>query len=366
MPGTRPRFQSRRFLAIAVVLLAIPPFLAVVEVPGESKVKDALGVSVRSPVQPCGEVRHRGDPKGPWRSLPKLDGVRDEARAAVIGDSIYLVGGLTSLDLSVEPGTADSVNTFERYDVTTGRYTPLPPLPASLNHVGAVAYGGDVYVVGGYNDQLGRAEATGDAWRYRPSERRWTPIAPMPTRRGGHGLVVVDDRMYAVGGRNGAERPQRVDVYDFRSGRWSEAAPIPTPRDHIGVGVDRGLIYAAGGRQENDYSLGAFERYDVARDRWERLPDIPRPASSFELIEASGLLVAPSGGDALAKPYWISGQTWAYDPRRERWSELARMPQPKHGYAGAAIGDRIYLFGGSRCGAFRATDTAETLHIPPA
>jgi hypothetical protein len=139
---------------------------------------------------------------------------------------------------------------------------------------------------------------------------------------------------------------------------------MPTPRDHVGVGAYGGKIYAAGGRRDHDYSLGAFERYDPVRDRWTRLRDIPRPASSFELVPVSGRLVAAGGGDANARPYWVSGQTWAYDPGKRKWSQLARLPEPKHGYAAAAVGDRIYLFGGSRCGAFRATDTAESLRVP--
>ncbi len=354
------------FLVLVLALLAVPVALTVVEVPGESKVKDFLGVSVLPAGQECGEIRDAGDPGGPWRAERPLAGVRDEARAARVGNGIYLVGGITSLDLSVEPGTAESVNTFERYDVQSGRYTSLPPLPARLNHVGAASYEGDIYVVGGLTDQLGRAEATGDAWRYRTSERRWEAIEPMPTRRGGLGVAVVGDRLYAIGGRSFGKRLDVVESYDFRTGKWSEEAPMPTPRDHLGVASYRGQVYVVGGRQEGDYSLGAFERYDPGTNRWGRLPDLPRPASSFELVPVAGRLVLAGGGDADVRPYWVSGQTWAYGPRDRKWSRLPRMPQPKHGYAAAAVGGRVYLFGGSRCGAFRATDTAESLQVPAA
>ena len=368
-PGNERRFRLSglhpAFLILVVALLAVPVALTVVDVPGESKIKDLLGISVL-PAQGCGEVRHAGGPGGPWRAERPLAGVRDEARAARVGNGIYLVGGITALDLDIDPATATSVDTFERYDVKTGRYTSLPPLPARLSHLGVTAYRGDIYVVGGLTDQLGRAEATGDAWRYRPAEEDWEAIEPMPTPRGGHGLDVIGDRMYAVGGRNPARRLGTVEVYDFRTGEWSEATPMPTPRDHVGVAAYDGKIYAAGGRQDGDYSLGAFERYDPRADRWTRLSDLSRPASSFELVPAAGRLVAAGGGDSDVRPYWVSGQTWAYDPRDRKWSQLARMPQPKHGPAAAAVDGRVYLFGGSRCGAFRATDTAESLQVPPA
>jgi len=350
------------FLVLAVLLIAVPLLLALVEVPGESKVKDLLGVAVLPASQECGEVRHTGDPSGPWRSERRLFAVRDEARAARSADNIYLVGGLTSLDLGA--GTAASVAAFERYDLRTRRYVKLEPLPARLNHVGVAAYKGDIYVVGGFTDQLERAEPTRDAWRYRTAKRRWEAVVPMPTARGGHGLAVVGDRLYAIGGRSFGKRLASVDIYDLRTQTWSKGSPMPTPRDHVGVGVHVGLIYAAGGRQEKDYSLGAFERYDPARDRWTRLPDLPRPVSSIELVDVNGRLVAAGGGDALSDPAWVSGQTWAYAPADRRWSQLAAMPQPKHGYAAAAAGGRLYVFGGSTCGTFRATDGAQSLKVP--
>jgi len=350
------------FLVFAALLIAVPLLLTVVEVPGESKVKDFLGVAVLPASQECGEVRDAGDSSGPWRSERRLDAVRDESRADRSGSRIYLVGGISSLDLGA--GTAASVAVFERYDVRTRRYVRLPPLPERLNHVGVAAHNGDIYVVGGLTDQIQRAEPTRDAWRYRTAERRWEAIAPMPTARGGHGVAVVGDRLYAIGGRSFQQRLASVDIYDLRTGRWSEGAPMPTPRDHVGIGVHRGHIYAAGGRQDKDYSLGAFERYDPAHDRWTRLPDLPRPASSFELVHVNGRLVAAGGGDGNSDPAWVSGQTWAYAPADRRWSQLAPMPQPKHGYAAAAADGRLYVFGGSTCGTFRATDSAQSLKVP--
>ena len=356
------RLLGWRFLAVLVLLLAVPPVLSVVDVPGEGIVKDALGISGPT-VQRCGEIRHAGRFGGAWRREAKLGGIRDEARAVRIGDGIYIVGGLVSLNLAVDPGTAQSVNTFERYQPSTGRYERLPPLPTRRSHVGAATYGGDVYVVGGFTDQLGRAEASGELWRYRPSERRWQALEPMPTPRGGHGVAVVGDRMFVVGGQHLGLRVDTTEVYDFRTGVWSTAAPIPTPRDHIGVSELGGKIFAAGGRQERDYSLGALEVYDTAEDRWTKLPDLPRPASSFDFVRAGDRLIAVGGGDANASPYWISGQTWSYEPRRRRWTQLESTPVPKHGYAAAIVGDRLFVFGGSRCGAFRATDSVESMRL---
>lgn len=345
------------FAALALVLLAVP-LLALVEVPGERRVKEALGFEYE-PVQRCGELRHTGRNAAPWRVEPALDGPRDEARAAVVGRSAYLVGGISDLDLT--KGTASSVDTFERFDFEAGRYVDLPPLPERLNHVGVVAYRGDVYVVGGHNDFLGRAEATGSAWRYRVARRRWERIAPMPTPRGGHALVVAGDKMYAIGGRHRMLRMGTVESYDFRTGKWSSQTAMPTGRDHLGATAYKGDVYVAGGRQNKDYSLAAFERYDPEGDRWSKLPDMPEAISSIEMVTVGDRLVTAGGGDALK--YWVTGRAWTYDPGRRAWSQLPSSPRPKHGYAGVAYNGRMYMFGGSRCGAFRATDSVESLRV---
>ena len=36
----------------------------------------------------------------------------------------------------------------------------------------------------------------------------------------------------------------------------------------------------------------------------------------------------------------------AYDPATNSWSELPMMPMPRHGLAGAVVGDRLYLASG--------------------
>ena len=37
---------------------------------------------------------------------------------------------------------------------------------------------------------------------------------------------------------------------------------------------------------------------------------------------------------------------WEYDPAANRWTVLPRMPIPRHGLAGAVIGNRLHLVSG--------------------
>jgi N-acetylneuraminic acid mutarotase len=71
-----------------------------------------------------------------------------------------------------------------------------------------------------------------------PSTGQWSAVAAMSTARGGHGVAVVDGKVYAVGGMNADEDPlSSVECFDPSTGQWSVVAPMSTARNVLGVGV---------------------------------------------------------------------------------------------------------------------------------
>jgi hypothetical protein len=94
---------------------------------------------------------------------------------------------------------------------------------------------------------------------------------------------------------------------------------MPTPRSAVAWGVHNGRIYVAGGEFQDRRMLGAFravESYDTAANGWAILPS---------------------------------------------------MPQPRHGLAGAVIGDRLHLVSGdvqsAGTGAHVDTDAHDALRL---
>lgn len=133
--------------------------------------------------------------------------------------------------------------------------------------------------------------------------------------------MVLDDKLYCIGGRNTSYRnptnPQQgdffgaversVDVYDFRSGTWSTLPkPLPVGSAAGGVAVLQGLIFYFGG-----------ENASTALDR-----------------------------------------TQVYDPVTGNWHQLARMQQGRHGSQAVVYQGRIYISAGSpNRGGGRVTST---------
>jgi hypothetical protein len=343
-------------LVVLVVALVLVPIATVAELPGEATVKDLLGVGQS---EACGPIVNAGEP-GVWRSELETPTLRDGPSGAVTDTHAYLVGGIASFN---EDGTrADSLATAERFDFQTELYEELPPLPRALNHVTLAAAGGQVYALGGLGNDYESLEATGESWRYHPAERRWEPIAPMPTPRGAAGAAVIGDRIYVAGGVADRRSVATLEAYDVSTGRWSRLAPMEVERDHLGVAALDGRLHAVGGRRVEGSPLSDHESFDPATGRWERLADIPEPTSGFGLAAHDGRLVAAGGEDRPRRV--LTGSVWSYAPDSREWTRLPGMSRPKHGFAMVAYGDRVWAFAGSRCSGFFPVRSVESWRPP--
>jgi N-acetylneuraminic acid mutarotase len=344
-------------LVIAAVV-ALLPLSALFELPYERDVKGWVGIDYKPPGY-CAPIYDRGT-FGAWQREGRLPTLLEEARAAGVGDAIYIVGGVIT---PVVDNFGRSTSAFRRYDPRSGRFTSLPPLPRPLNHVGVAARGNSIYVVGGLGNELEyRSIASDAAWRYDIAKRRWQELEPMPTARGALGAAIVDDTLYAIGGRNGPDSTDAVEAYDLTRGTWSSRAPIPGPgRDHLGVATLGGYVYVVAGRYDGGEEMNEFLRYDPRSDRWAEMPSLPIRTSGANLERVGNQLVI-TGGEG-SKQEFLTGRTFGFDARAGSWRELPSSPRPRHGYASAGYGGRLYVFGGARCAGSTPVDTIESLRV---
>ena len=265
-------------LALVAALVVVLPLSTIADLPLERQIKRLIGVDYSQPG--CAPVFHRGV-FGAWRNEGRLPTTLEEARAARVGGAAYVVGGVIS---PVVDNIGRSTSAFRRYDLRSGRFTSLPPLPQALNHIGVAAHHGAIYAVGGLGNRLEfLSEASASMWRYNIDEGHWRELAPMPVARGALGAAFVDDILYAVGGRDGPRSLDTVEAYDPKRDTWSERAPLPSGRDHLGVASLGGALYAVGGRYDGGNELHAFLRYDPKRDRWTHMPPLPIGTSGINL-----------------------------------------------------------------------------------
>ena len=210
------------------------------------------------------------------------------------------------------------MKTFRRFDPASGRYETLAPMPEALNHIGLVADGDDIYVVGGHGNRLYGGDVRNSLFRYSVAEDRWTRLADMPTARGALAVGIIDGKLYAAGGMTGG-RPlghavKTLEVYDIATDRWSRGPDMPTAREHIGGTVLDGRLYVLGGRDARTDALGTATRFDPESGEWESLPPLRVAAGGLEAVNEGGAVLALGGGDDRGGT--VTGAVQRFEPSR--------------------------------------------------
>jgi N-acetylneuraminic acid mutarotase len=184
-----------------------------------------------------------------WDTIAPLPRPRGAGAAVALNGKIHLIGGAS------EPAAERaSVGWHEVYDPKTDKWETRKALPGARDHVGCVAFGGVIHVIGGrfntfeYNTDLHHV--------YLPERDTWELRKPLPVARSGHGLVIYRDRLFAMGGESGVIRDGKItqekvfgqmESYDPRTDSWQSHAPMLTPRHAVGATVIGDWIYVAGG-----------------------------------------------------------------------------------------------------------------------
>merc|ERR1712039_21005 len=114
--------------------------------------------------------------------------------------------------------------------------------------------------------------------------------AEMPTARGALATVMLDDKLYALGG-GALEGPlATVERYDPARNVWEQVADMPTARCGISAAVANCFIYVIGGNGDgfisvaDDSKLDIVERYDPQTDAWERVATMPTARSHLAAV----------------------------------------------------------------------------------
>jgi N-acetylneuraminic acid mutarotase len=294
-----------------------------------------------------------GIPVGRWTALPPARHSRGEVSAALVADSIYVVGGFDT--------TGHTTSLVERLNLRTGRWSTSRPLPRPLNHMNAVGYGGSLYVVGGYS-QPGdtSAGAIRNFWRYDPTAARWTAMPSAPLPRAAAGAAVMGHRLYVAGGRSDTLTTiSTLAIFDFDARKWSLGPPLHHAREHVaGVAAD-GAVWILGGRAVGLGNFADVERYRPGASSWDRLPPMPVARSGFQAVNVGGKIVVV-GGEG---PAGTIAEVDELDPATGHWSRLPDLPIARHGLGLVADGPLVYAIEGGPQPGLTTSTVVERLRL---
>lgn len=183
-----------------------------------------------------------------WQTRAPMPTARAGLAAAVVGDSIYAIGGRS---VTGGPCGGGALAAVERYDVKTNSWTAVAPLLSARSDLAAATVDGKIYVFGGCT--AGGGSIIGDVDVYDPVTNTWSAApADLPTPRAafytvaGRGGVV-----YAIGGWDGvAPGLTTNEAYRPSTDSWLAGLPaMPTARAEHGAVARGKQIYVLGGAQ---------------------------------------------------------------------------------------------------------------------
>jgi N-acetylneuraminic acid mutarotase len=187
------------------------------------------------------------------------------------------------------------------------------------------------------------------------TENSWTTKKPMHTARGGLGVAVVNDKIYAIGGSNNDTQLGITEEYNPVTDTWTAKSPMPTRRSGFAIVVYQNRIYCIGGTTgDSDNFVSGFtgvtEVYDPAADKWETKAPMLTPRADLCAGVVNGSIYCIGGKKYLGvDPFYSElNVTEVYDPASNTWTKKSPMPIPVFGGASAVVDGKIYVIGGSR------------------
>ncbi|WP_437371980.1 malectin domain-containing carbohydrate-binding protein, partial [Maribacter litoralis] len=276
---------------------------------------------------------------------------RHENSFVQAGDKFYLMGG------------RENPTTVDVYDYTSDSWENLSnSMPGNLefNHFQATEFQGLIWVIGAFNNNSYPNEVPEEhIWAFNPATQNWIqgPEIPESRRRGSSGLVVYNNKFYILGGNTNGHNGGYVnwfDEYDPMSGTWTALADAPHARDHFAAVIIDDKIYAAGGRLSGGDggpfapTIAEVDVYDLTNSSWSTLPlgqNIPTSRAGASAVNFNDKLLVIGGEPENSGPAYSI--TEEYDPNSQTWKELPSLNFERHGTQAIVSGEGVFILGGS-------------------
>lgn len=272
-----------------------------------------------------------------FMAIADLPQVRQEHSVVALGEEIVVIGGFT-------PTPSGSMFA---YNPGTDSWRALADFPFASHHLNAAVVGDSIYVIGYYPGSS--FSPVGEVHRYDSDTDSWTMLDPVPggMEVGASAVGVIGSTIYIAGGARGPAVSDFMS-YDTADGSFEALPPLPGTREHTAGAVINGVLYVAGGR---NLGLDGFTAdtlaFDPAVGEWQVLAPIPTPRGGVAGAALDGKLYIFGGEGSDDDPDGVFPDAEVYDPGTDSWQALPPMDSPRHGFGAATLGGKIYLPGGA-------------------
>jgi N-acetylneuraminic acid mutarotase len=275
-----------------------------------------------------------------WSNVTSMPTSRSEITATIIGDNIYVIGGLDK--------SGNVLDTVEVYNIKNDSWKTVAPLPQPLHHTTASNFDGKIYVIGGFPTPIASNWIPSNKlFIYDPVEDKWSEGKSMPTARGSTAANFVNGTLYVTGGYGLSKVLDVNEAYNPLLNEWTSKSSMPTPRHHAGSAVVDDKVFVIGGRILDlapSVNININERYDPKEDKWITLEPMPSNRSGIGATSINNTTtIYTFGGENLSKTF---NNNEKYDVKSNKWESQEPLPTARHGLAVVSVNDKIYIIGG--------------------
>ena len=307
---------------------------------------------------------------GGWKQVTQLPTWRIGGAAAAVGGKIYFIGGFDHK--KHVGGRGPALSTVDVYDTRTHRWHAAAEMLTPRIGSRTAAFSNEIYVFGGYDYKgpwgVKRYHKTVEV--YDTQTDTWIKKQDMPTRRMPFATAVVDGKIYLIGGTRieikdgvfgGKAITDLVEVYDPLTDKWEKRADMPTARSVSNAVVVDSKIYVLGGQARFDGDLaGRFvtriEEYNPKTDQWHQRRDMPMFKFGFSTVAVDSEIYTISGiNNALQRTDAVD----VYNPTVDKWREIEPPTISTEATTAVVVNGTIYTLGGVIGNDFRFSPIVE-------
>ena len=246
----------------------------------------------------------------------------------------------------VRPGAVAQVNghkvALRQASPSVGPWTDIANLPSGLMDDAVAYHAGKVYVVGGTDG----SNVQNGVNVYDPATRAWTPLANLPERLNGPVAAFIGTRLYVAGGWNATSGAStHAYSYDPGSNVWSQLADLPGGAAMAGSAVVGGRLYVVGGCTDGTCT-GSSSVFSYSPDSgaWTQAPQYPQTVAFLSCGSAAAEIVCAGGVNTSSGASTAS--TYTYLPGAGTWQKRADLPVDAWGASSSSADGKVQVFGG--------------------
>ncbi|KRX89005.1 Influenza virus NS1A-binding -like protein [Trichinella pseudospiralis] len=221
--------------------------------------------------------------------LEKMAAPRCAFGVVVVDNYIIVLGGYNR---------AECLKSTECYDVANNEWTDYISMSCERGRFNAAASGNEIYIVGGSDGSNDLNTAEMIVFGKGLNNDKWKRLANLPSARSNAGraeagCAVYNGKIYVIGGCDGWEKLNTVEVYDPTSNKWTMIAPMTTPRRACGA-----ALFVVGGC-DGIGILDSVEFIDLEDENsvWNTGQSMRTPRANARLVEVNSQLIVIGGFD---------------------------------------------------------------------